>query len=285
MFDAETIRQLQKSDAISTAEDSLMRALNGTLNAGKNTGAAALPNDFTVHDLERYMPARRRQRAAVNTTSLKGFACYVESQAETGAMVFVDADQMRAQAVLNAGTPETPGHADHICTFAPNKTAAWAALSKILGQRLNQRTLAEFFEDWAPFFVRVMSAPGGDDIALPRAISALRKVTIEAIRKAETAQGQLSESASTFESISASSTETLPGWTVFECAPYADLEPRRFELRLSILTGEKEPQLTLRLAKAEQHAQEMGQELMALCRSALQDYDIRCVLGQYSKAA
>jgi uncharacterized protein YfdQ (DUF2303 family) len=245
----------------------------------------ALPNDFAVHDLEKMLANRRRQRATVNTTSLAGFQSYVEAQHEEGAMVFVDPIKMQATAVLNAGTPEAPGHADHVCVFSPPKTAAWAALSGILGQRLNQRTLAEFFEDWAPH-ISAWSQPGGLQLDLPKAIAAIRKVTIESVRKAETEQSQLSQSASTFESVSAQSSLPLPRWTVFTCTPYADTTAaRRFELRLSIITSEKEPMLTLRLAKAEQHAEEMGRDLLSLCHEVTQGHSLLCVLGTYTKAA
>ena len=101
-------------------------------------GATALHEDVKVHDLEQYLPCRRRARGTMSTAYVAPFAQYAISYAETGAAVFVDAEHMAATAVLDLGTKEVAGHADHRAKLAPVKTAAYAALLGVNGRRTSR---------------------------------------------------------------------------------------------------------------------------------------------------
>lgn len=255
MFDKETLIVLQQAASINMAHLSIKQA-------DETHDTAALPSDYVLHDLEGKNPNRRRARGIMATAALASFVGYTREHAELGTSVFVDADTMRATAILNLGTPFEPGHADNKAIYAPEKTADYRALLRMAdGSAHKQAPVAEFLEDW-PELIKCFNADG--EIAPPKAIAAIRKMSLDAIRKAESSVQALSESRSAFESVSATSSDPLPTHIYFTCQPYANLAERLFVLRLNVATGGDKPMIGLRIVKAEQHQEEMATELVEL---------------------
>ena len=275
MFDKDAITKLQEADAISAA--------HASLSAHDHTGdLVTLPSDYKLHDLEQYLPRRRRARGAMTTNGVSDFASYAAMHAEAGACVFVQQDEMTAVAVLNLGTPIQPGHADNLVKLAPKKTAAYTALTNIAnGAGNTQKTVAEFLEDW-PGYIKCFNDAGA--IEPPKAIAAIRKISIEALRKQENTEQQLGTTKSAFESVQATSTGPLPTTIYFVTEPYHGLSKRSFVLRLGILTGGDKPTISLRIVNKEQHAEDMAAELAQLVFSAISScaVDMPVLVGSYS---
>lgn len=272
MIDAQAIKLLSEAQAISAA--------GAAVNAAMHSDAiVALPGDYTTHDLERYQPNRRRARGAMTTSSIGDFAAYVAAHKEAGASVFVDDKTMAATAVLNLGTPAEPGHADNLATLRLKATAAYLALTKIAdGSAKTQRDVAEWLEDWQPI-IEAINEEGGA-IATKHAIAAVRAITIDAARKVESEEKSLGATRSALEQVTASSKgQPLPAILRVSLVPYQGLISRTFSVRLGVLTTGNTPSLTLRVAMAEQHAEEMAQELAADVRANLSD--VPAMLGAY----
>jgi len=211
------------------------------------------------------------------------FAQYATAYADRGAAVFVDAEHMAATAVLDLGTKETPGHTDHRAKLQPSKTAAYTALLNVNGRPQTQQQLAEFLEDWGVAAgVKYFNADG--EITAGKALAAVRRITVESLLKVDSEEQQLSANRTAFESVKASSHEPIPTTLYYTCKPYADLQPRTFVLRLSILTGDKAPKLVLRIQNLETHTEEMGNELATLVQDAIGGA-MPVLLGAYGKAA
>lgn len=253
---------------------------------------AALPHDFSLHDLEHYQPNRRRMAGTYKTRNIDPFAHYVGLHAGAGATVFVDADAMTAQAVLDLGNNEAPGHADHRALLTPKATAAYQALRAIVDRGQSQKAIAEFFEDWngfagLHFFAEDTPDGQGEEIPLRRAIAAMRAVDIKTTTGMEGRVEQLSSSLSAFEQVKASSKDTLPATIHFTCQPYADLEERIFVLRLGVTVSERGPLLTLRIKNLERHTEEMAVELGELVQEAIaaktEAAAVPVLLGTYTK--
>lgn len=259
MITKEAIELLSKAEAITAASNVMFDK--------SVSDRVALPDNFTLHDIEDSLEYRIRARGSMKTSAVGDFANYVVTHSEAGAMVFVDHNSMQATAVLNLGTPSSPGHCDNTAVFVAESTAAFDALKSISGSARKQQDVAEFFEDWQDHMSFADS--DGAAIAPGKAIAAIRKLTIEAMRKVESEEGQLSASKSAFESIKASSVEMIPTRLSFTCLPYKGLLPRTFELRLSILTTSDKPSIVLRLIKFETHREEMASELVELVESHL----------------
>lgn len=66
--------------------------------------AVALPENFRIHDLEKFNLNRFRFRGALSTASIDDFTRYSKDLADEGTRCFIDADNMRAVSVLNLGT-------------------------------------------------------------------------------------------------------------------------------------------------------------------------------------
>lgn len=277
MFDKEAIEELSKAEAITAAHVCVQAAIE----AGT---AVALPSDFQLHEVEKLLPHRRRPRGTMKTSVLADFSAFTKAHAEPGATVFVAPDQMSATAILNLGSHDNPGHADNTASLTLLRTAAYSALLAISnGAGQKQATVAEFVEDWAG---QVQCFSGGDEVTPPKAIAAIRKITIEAMRKMESAEQQLSATRSAFEHVQATSgPDPLPTHIYFRCEPYHGLAERTFVLRLAVLTGGDKPAITLRIVKAEEHQEGMATELAARVTESLTDSSVPVHLGSYQPKA
>jgi len=274
MFTEEAIIALQEHASINAASTALA-------GSSETKDLVALPSDYKVHDLEHHLPLRRRARGTMETSALQAFGAYTIAHQEPGAAVFIDPESMIAKAVLNLGTPDQPGQTDNRAQLKPKRTAAFTALLQHAnGAAMKQATVAEFLEDWAD---NIYCTNSEGDIALPKAVAAIRKLTIETMRKLESSEQTLSASRSAFESVQATSVDPIPTGIIFNCNPYQDLAPRQFLLRLAIITGDQKPAITLRIIKAEEHTEEMAQELADLIKLQFVGDGIPVLLGTYSK--
>ncbi|MDV3046971.1 DUF2303 family protein, partial [Escherichia coli] len=61
--------------------------------------AVALPENFRIHDLEKFNLNRFRFRGALSTASIDDFTRYSKDLADEGTRCFIDADNMRAVSV------------------------------------------------------------------------------------------------------------------------------------------------------------------------------------------
>lgn len=277
--DPATNMQLSQSEAITAA----LKAVDGGL---ATKGVAALPEIFKIHDLERFMPTRRRLRGIMQTESIPNFSLYVKENREPGAVVFVDAANMEACAVLNLGTTASPGHSDNTAHLKAKKTAAFTELSRLTsGNQLTQKAVAEFFEDWQPM---IWCEKGGEPVPVRKAIAAIRKLTIESMRKLEVSDQQLSVSRSAFENVEATSEEPIPDVIRFTCVPYKDLSDRAFYLRMSLITNADKqlqlPSLSLRIIKIEEHEEQMAEQFAGKIRQVISD-EVAVLLGKYKTAS
>ena len=278
MFDKAAIQALQEGEAITSAFNSVQHALRD-MTGDMNTGITALPDNYTIHNLEKHMPTRRRLRGEMMTSDMASFAAYVASNAEAGAAVLVNEDRMRAVAVLNLGTPDKPGHTDNRAAFTANTTAAFAALMDMAnGSGSKQSAVAEWMEDWAGHITCFNDA---GEIPPGKAVAAIRKVTIDTLRRIESEEQQLSASTSAFQSVTASSKEPLPTTMYFKCEPYNGFAERLFVLRLSVFTTNEKPAIGLRIVKLEQHTEDMANELADQVRAAI-GASTPVMLGTYS---
>lgn len=272
MITKDTIELLQQAQAIRQANDDA-----GAL----ERGVLALPDSFKLHDLEPYLERRRRARGTFCTPFVASFARYLDKHADAShTTVFVDPMKLGAVAVLNLGTDTNPGHADNEARLEVSRTSAYAALMGIAGKAVPQRTLAEWMEDWEP---HIKCFDDAGEIELRKAIGAVRRITIESMRKQESEQQALSETRSALESVKATSKDPLPTHIRFTCQPAAELAVRGFEARISIITSGSDPMLTLHLIRTDEHIEQMSEELLSRLRSELAEQALPIVIGTYAR--
>jgi uncharacterized protein YfdQ (DUF2303 family) len=273
-MDKSAIQQIQESQTMAEANATIdnMALLNPVM---------ALPNQFSIHDLENNLPGRVRFRGKMDTININDFIRYCGANDKVGSGCFVDPMDMTAKSFFNLGTEEEPGHADFTASLTLNKTPEFNAVLRVHGQQTTQKNLAEFMEDWQGNLAAYDSE--GEIIHIGKAISAVRRITIESFRKQDSEVGDLKASKSAMESVEAKSDDGLPSGLMFMCVPYNGLVERTFDLRMSILTGGDSPVLVVRIKRLEVIEEEMSVEFMELLQDRFEDREIETYLGNFSK--
>ncbi|WP_226647965.1 DUF2303 family protein [Microbulbifer variabilis] len=252
-MDQSAVKEIKQCQTVATLD----AAIHGKQ---LQTPILAAPIDFKLHDLEGYLPGRTRLRGAMHTTALKDFIEYSLGHHCAGSSAcFVNPERMSAETIFNLGNSTQPGHADFSAEVALVKTAEYRALLGINGERLSQKHLAEFMEDYTDNIV--CYSADGETINNSKAIAAVRRLTIESSRKEDHSVEDFKSSRSALENIEARSDEGLPAGFIFECEPYNDLKLRAFDLRLSVITGREAPMLSVRIKRLEAIQEDMGREL------------------------
>ena len=269
MLDQSAIRELKHADD----NRAMSEALSAALSNGQIT--LAVPEGYSLESLEKFYPLRQRPRGVMTTDSIESFASYFKAHASDGATVFVNG--MNATAVLNLGNPKEPGHADDLAKFAPEMTAAYTALLRASNNQLNQRDLAELFEDWSD---HIQAFHDDELMSNGAAATTVRTVTVDAAKKMTSTEATLQVERSAMESLKASSSAgLLPTNFLFNCEPFLGMSSRDFLVRISVHPGEKAVTFSLRIAVLEAHKQEMSVELAQRIREAIQG---PVIIGSYT---
>lgn len=240
--------------------------------------ATVLPAGAKVEDLEHLSYERFRFRGTMKTASMDDFARYSTGYAVEGTRCFINADEMRAAAVFNLGTLDHPGHADNTAMLALKKTAPFASLLSVNGDRHSQKELAEWLEDWAENLLGFDA--DGVVIDAKKSAAAIRKITIESIQKADYEDQDFSGKRSLMESVEARTQDIMPVAFEFRCVPFEGLAERPFKLRLSIIGGDR-PTLVLRIVQLEAQQEDMAAEFRDLLVEKFKDSEVETFIGQF----
>lgn len=242
-------------------------------------GIIALPNDYSVHDLEKFGEVRRRFRGHYQTSSTEDFIAYVKQRKGEG---YIDTAKQAATVFFNLGDVAGPGHGDHKATLKLEPTAAYSAMQGIDGAPCDQKALLDWLEDWAENMQAIVNADGvGTVMAWTTALHSLREVQIKAKREVETRQGDFNAGRTAMEDVEASSRVGLPAGFVFRCEPYMGLPEREFFLRLSVRTNPDKPLLVLRIVRNEVQNEAIAQDFKRLLIDGVGD-DVAMTIGTFT---
>lgn len=243
--------------------------------------AAVLPDNASIESLERFGLERFRFRGSMETTSIDDFTRYSTgyASAETPARCFIDADNMRARSIFNIGTLANPGHADNVAQIGLKKTAPFRALLAINGDRLNQKQIAEWLEDWKDYLLTFDA--DGNTMQITQAAQAVRRVTIQQATQSDHEDGDFAGKKSLMQSIEASSKDVMPVAFEFKCVPYEGLGERAFSLRNSLLKS-GEPCFVLRIVQLEAQEEAIANEFRDLLISKFDGEPVETFIGKFS---
>lgn len=261
-------------------------AIQATDAAKPNTDkpTMALPESFTIHDLEKHQHGRYRFRGAMATKSLTGFTEYCEDNKSADVQCFVNRDRMSATAVFNIGTADAPGHCDHTSTLTLEQTPEFAALMEIEGKAIDQRAAAEFLEDWREL-LSCVSGTGEDarELSVIQAIASVRSMKTLARSEAGHKEGNFASARTALEERELADAALFPSFIHFRCAPYEDLQERSLTLRVSTTHSEhKPPTVTLRLVRKNQIIEDIAKEFAAKISEELAGVTDKIYLGSFS---
>lgn len=264
------------STAIAMIQQTAIDAHSTRLPTDLERRLTAIPDNYTLHDLEKYLKGRERFRGTYATQFVADFVAYVKARKGEG---YIDADKHSAVVFFNLGTKEEPGHGDHRAVLTLKPTAAFNAMLKADGAKTTQRDMIDWLTDWAPNLCAI--SQDSKEIPSSQAITAIRQVTIEAKKSTENTQGDFNVARSTMEEVEARSKVGLPAGFTFECEPYLGLPKRAFFLRLSVNTNHEAPTLTLRIVRREAEEEAIAQDFKRVLLEEIGD-DVALTIGTFT---
>lgn len=272
-------QQLDNS-AIQQVKDLVLAGYHLADVQGLSCPTVTLPEGTSIESLERFSIERYRFRGAMDTTSIDDFVRYAIGYANTelNARCFIDAENMRARSIFNIGTLDKPGHADNVSTIQLKKTAPFRALLAINGDRLNQKQIAEWLEDWSDFLTAFDAS--GNTMTIAQAAQAVRRVNIKQVSESAHEDEDFSGKKSLMESVEASSKEVMPVAFEFKCVPYEGLTERRFSLRNSLLKS-GEPMFVLRVVQLEAQEEAIANEFRDLLIEKFDGKPVETFIGNF----
>lgn len=185
---------------------------------------------------------------------------------------------MSARSVFNIGSLENPGHADNVASIKLKKTAPYRALLAIDGERLRQKNIAEWLEDWSDY-LEAFDAEG-KAMSISQAAGAVRRVSIKQMSEADHEDGDFSGKKSLMQSIEASSKDVMPVAFEFTCTPYEGLGERKFSLRNSLLKSD-EPVFVLRIVQLEAQEEAIANEFRDLLIDKFDGGSVETFIGNF----
>lgn len=267
----EAIQHLEKTVLLNDVNEKLSKIKT-------KSNLLVVPHGFELENLESKMPTRDSYRFAFATKSIKDFGEYCQEFDKEGAKCFVNSDSMRANTIFDLGTEEAPLHQRHNAKLQLDKTAAFKALLNINGDHLSQKDAANFVEDWADNISVLCKL--GKKMTVAQAAKQLREITIEQVASIDSKVSDFGESMSTMEKVEAKNQDVIPATIEFTCDPYHGLSDRAFTVRVSILTGDQKPKISLRIIKLEAQEEDMAEEFKEILVETFEDSELKTFIGE-----
>jgi len=185
-----------------------------------------VPDDYSVKDLEKLLPAPARKRASVTMTDAASFVAYTKKHGSLDECVIyadVDANTNKCSllAIINDNKADSPQWRDHRCSFAPKLSLEWSRWLDRNKMSMNQSVFATWLEDNLGDIASVPNMPTGADI-LAMALGFEANADKKFRSKINLQNGGVS-----FEFVEDETKETRTRMTVFE----------RFTLGLPVFDG------------------------------------------------
>ncbi|MDP3219208.1 MAG: DUF2303 family protein [Deltaproteobacteria bacterium] len=242
-------------DKISALTNHLADAIRDQTNAE----ALYLPPGATLRRTEQFAAQPRFHRHHYTTERLADFIAYAKAEA-TGAdgdnpSAYVKPNGSSALVIFDHGHISLPMWGHHTATLKLKPAPAWGAAQLMAAASRPQQQVIDWLEDWATHITA--HAQDGGEIEGRRAITALRRVKIEARAAMVNVEGDFSRQKSAMESIEASGDgESLPAYFVLHSPLFVGTNPLEIVIRLGVRESDGKPALALRIVGSERLAEE-----------------------------
>lgn len=232
------------------------------INVKEQTNAAAiyLPPGSTLHRAEDFAAQPRFHRHHYQTERLADFVAYTKAAAQQSGegkqpTAYVQPNGSGAQAVFDHGDATEPQWGHHTATLKLKPAPAWQAAQLMACATRSQQQVIDWLEDWAGAISAHLT--DGTEIEARRAITAMRRVKLEAKASATHVEGDMARNRTTLESIEASGdTDTLPAYFVLHSPLFVGTCLMQIVIRLGVREVDGKPALALRIVGAERLAEE-----------------------------
>jgi uncharacterized protein YfdQ (DUF2303 family) len=249
------------------------------------TAIPALANgNGQIITVEHLMPSRARYRGTFVAGNLEALGQYVRKHTTHGGTeVYVSTDNknLTARAFLNLGSAKSPGHGDWqaVANLTPSK--AFLDLCAMTVQRLSQKQLAEYVEDYAQSIVALDSA--GDYIPLAAALASIRSMTIARASELSSTVGDMAHNLSAMEQVEArAKAGSVPATLRVTLEPYDGMLSRSIDLRLGVSTGDEKVTFVARIVGSGPLRDAIIDEFRNNVRSTMSGMDVDVFDGEFS---
>ncbi len=253
---------MSETNFVSTILDSLAQgaADNQLQLAGVN--AIVVPEKYNLTSLEKFQAQPDFFRAALTTENVFHFIDYIKTNAVEGSLVFVNTSKGVAQAIIDAGTPDSPKWGHHRARLELNQSPAFNALCKYDGNYRSQRDFLYFLEDWAANIQFIYAAGNETPSDFKTGFEMIKKLKYSRKVEGTNEVGNHSASGSVMDSVGVSSNESdLPIGFVFSCDMYDDYAPTVLTCRLQSRINDTSVNLCYSIMSLEATREAAGQQL------------------------
>jgi len=244
-------------------------------------GATLVPKSADLKSVERFYEQPKRFRGAFSTDVMAEFIGYVNDNGTENTNVFIDAENMKAKAIIDMGDEDSPQWGEHIAKATLIKSPEYAALLQCNTQTFGQQELIDFAEDWEYCITFVDAA--GNDMDFRKTLATLRRIKVNANATAEQTVGNFAAARSTLEQVEIKAgADELPEKFIFACKPYDGFVYQYFDCPLHAKNGEKGPQFKYRIVGLEAKRNEIADEFKNRIREAVTVDNVSIYLGTMS---
>jgi uncharacterized protein YfdQ (DUF2303 family) len=119
---------------------------------GKTHPFVAIPADWKIEDLQKFLPAPRHIQQSFNTEDVVSFIEYVKQWKQPSTRIFYDAQALQFEAILDyhlpaAGDAEAvPSWKSHVAALTLEQSDEWKVWAGSSGKRMTQVDFAQFVE-------------------------------------------------------------------------------------------------------------------------------------------
>ncbi|WP_347989469.1 DUF2303 family protein [Methylomonas sp. AM2-LC] len=272
-MDATAIKAIQN--------DATTKYINEVLAVDLNNIAVAIPDNAKLQSIEAFQLVPNKYRAKFITHLLGEFLSYIDQHGSSDTDVFIDAENEKAKAIIDLGNPLEPKWGKHTATLILKKTPSFAALLQADNAAFSQQLFIDFIEDYNDHIAFFTEEDGNViEISNQKAISILRKLTVNSSSNNEHQVSNFAASASAMEKIEVKAGEyQLPSYFIFNSRPYEGFSDQSFKCSLRTVHHEKNVNLKYRIMQKESQLEIIAEEFRHHIKNGINEADIYIAIG------
>ena len=237
-----------------------------------------VPKTAEIKSTERFNEQPNRFRGVFSTDVMNEFIGYVNDNGTENTRVFINAENMKAKAIIDMGDEDSPQWGSHIAATTLIKSPEYAALLQHNTKTFGQQELIDFAEDWE-YCITFVDA-SGNNMDFRKTLATLRRIKINANASGETVVGNYAAARSTLEEVEIKAgADELPEKFIFECKPYDGFATQYFDCPIHAKNGEKGPQFKYRIVRLEATRNEITDEFKNMIRDSVRVDNVSIYLG------
>lgn len=251
---------------------------------------ALVPDGFEIVSLDKYREHPFRKRGLFATSSMIDFRNYIQREVEhmladsdeIAPAVFINEQSYRAEALLDYGLNNLPGHCEHSAKFIISFNEEFKLIKGANRDWKKQLDFVNFLDDLSPYIDSLIDSEG-NKIELSDAFRALRKLKFSATAETQIEETDYAKRQTGLAAIEVKSghEQNLPARVIFALHPSPDLELMNIEARLRIRKTGDDVMICMEIIMLEKFLQSMMQAFRDKVVAQLDGIGVDVYVGEY----